>query len=416
MQLRINNLDHAYGATKVLESLNLEVELGESVALLGPSGCGKTTLLRTIAGLDRPLAGEIFLGDRLVTSQNKFIAPEQRKVGMVFQDWALFPHLNVRRNVAFGLARSNRNAEAVAEVLDLVGLAGFEDRMPAELSGGQQQRVALARALAPRPQILLLDEPFSNLDSSLRATVRTEVRQLLLELGITTLLVTHDQDEAFVMGDRVGVLHEGALAQVGTPAELYNHPVDRFVANFVGTASWLSATADGDSALCQLGELPLTQPATGAVEVMMRPEQLAISLASSGSLANSGGSASSAPRAPAPKGTVSVIEYYGHDIMAVVALGDRQVRVRCEPDLALMRGDEVYVSFVGTEVTQFAAPGLAVSALAATADETVVTPSEADVVAEVDAALELDGAAVPQPVAADISPALASLSLPANTD
>ncbi len=343
MQLQINGLSHTYGATSVFENLNLQVASGESMALLGPSGCGKTTLLRSIAGLEQPASGTISLGGRLVTSERKFLPPEKRKVGMVFQDWALFPHISVSRNVAFGLARSERSSNRVAEVLELVGLAGFEDRMPSSLSGGQQQRVALARALAPQPEILLLDEPFSNLDSNLRTAVRTEVRQLLLDLEITTVLVTHDQDEAFVMGDRVGVLHNRALVQVGTPAELYRHPVDRFVANFVGTASWIGAVGIGDSAHSVLGELLLSQPALGPIEVMLRPEQLTITPVS----------LDAGDRGFYPQGTVSVIEYYGHDVMAVVGLGDEQVRVRCEPDLVLKRGDMVNVAFTGTTVTHF---------------------------------------------------------------
>ena len=212
-----------------MQNLTLQVEPGESVALLGPSGCGKTTLLRLIAGLERPLAGTIQLGDRFVSGPpgrgGTWVAPEARRVGMVFQDWALFPHLTVGRNVGYGLERSTRTPGRIAEALDLVGLSGFAERMPSTLSGGQQQRVALARALAPRPGVLLLDEPFSNLDSSLREDVRSEVRRLLIELGITAVFVTHDQDEAFVVGDRVGVLREGRLAQVDTPDGLYRRPV-----------------------------------------------------------------------------------------------------------------------------------------------------------------------------------------------
>ena len=196
-----------------VRELSLRVEPGESVALLGPSGCGKTTLLRLIAGLERPLAGTVQLGERFVAGPpgrgGTWVAPEARRVGMVFQDWALFGHLTVGRNVGYGLERSQRTPRRIAEALDLVGLGGFEDRLPSTLSGGQQQRVALARALAPHPGVLLLDEPFSHLDASLREEVRSEVRRLLIELGITAVFVTHDQDEAFVVGDRVGVLRDG---------------------------------------------------------------------------------------------------------------------------------------------------------------------------------------------------------------
>ena len=437
MQLQINNLSHAYGANSVLTDLDLQVAQGESMVLLGPSGCGKTTLLRVIAGLDRPLSGEIHLGGRRVTSDQKFVPPEQRKVGMVFQDWALFPHLNVQRNVAFGLTRAQRSDGTVSRTLDLVGLTGFENRMPAELSGGQQQRVALARALAPRPQILLLDEPFSNLDSNLRATVRTEVRQLLLDLEITTVLVTHDQDEAFVMGDRVGVLHEGALAQVGTPAELYSHPVDRFVANFVGTASWLNATGAGDKAHCRLGELPLTQSAHGSVDVMLRPEQLAITPVAARPADAKPAQARPAENRPAdtepaqampsdarparlaasahPLGVVSVVEYYGHDIMAVVALGNEQVRVRCEPDLAIRRGDEVRVCFVGSAVTQFEAEMPSLAEVPAAARTEVPAAALAEVPASV-AALPAIAVQAEAPAPVQAVPAMAAASVTNHAD
>ncbi len=409
MQLQINNLSHTYGTTSVFEDLNLQVERGESLALLGPSGCGKTTLLRSIAGLERPTTGTINLGGRLVTSQRKFLPPEKRKVGMVFQDWALFPHICVSNNVSFGLARSERSAGRVAEVLELVGLAGFEDRMPASLSGGQQQRVALARALAPKPQILLLDEPFSNLDSNLRTSVRSEVRQLLLTLEITTVLVTHDQDEAFVMGDRVGVLHDRSLVQVGTPAELYKHPTDRFVANFVGTASWLNATGIGDSALSALGELSLSQPARGPVDVMLRPEQLTITPVTPDT--GIGVRTTKPDRGALSQGTVSVIEYYGHDVMAVVALGNEQVRVRCEPDLALKRGDIVNVTFTGTTVTQFAREQAAQTETAPMSAHIVSLQTEAGIEpAPGDRQLGLAPPAFTHPFEPEISPVLQPVS------
>ena len=333
-----------------MRDLSLRVEPGESVALLGPSGCGKTTLLRLIAGLERPLAGTIQLDDRFVAGPpsrgGTWVAPESRRVGMVFQDWALFPHLTVGRNVGYGLQRSKRTPARVAEALDLVGLSGFAERMPSTLSGGQQQRVALARALAPRPSVLLLDEPFSNLDSSLRTDVRGEVRRLLIELGITAVFVTHDQDEAFVLGDRVGVMCDGRLAQVDTPDGLYRRPVDPFVADFVGTASWLRCGASGGVAHTPLGRLPLSD-ATGengngaashgapeTVNVMLRPEQLRLT---QGAAAE-----------------VELVEFYGHDSMVVASLGGTHLRVRCGPDPEVQRGDAVSVEFIGTEVVAFA--------------------------------------------------------------
>ena len=335
-------------------NLSLHVEPGESVALLGPSGCGKTTLLRLIAGLERPLAGTIQLGDKFVAGPSgrggTWIAPESRRVGMVFQDWALFPHLTVGRNVGYGLERAKRTPRRIAEALDLVGLAGFEDRMPSTLSGGQQQRVALARALAPRPGVLLLDEPFSNLDSSLREEVRSEVRRLLLELGITAVFVTHDQDEAFVVGDRVGVLREGRLAQMDAPDGLYRRPNDPFVADFVGTASWLRCIASGGVAHTALGRLPIS-PATpsgghelsddttsaGPVDVMLRPEQLRL--------------------ATGTTAEVELVEFYGHDSMVVANLDGTHLRVRCGPDPHVSRGDSVAVEFIGTDVVAFTPHG-----------------------------------------------------------
>ena len=341
-----------------MQDLSLHVEPGESVALLGPSGCGKTTLLRLIAGLERPLAGTIQLGERFVSGPpgrvGTWVAPESRRVGMVFQDWALFPHLTVGRNVGYGLERSKRTPDRIAGALDLVGLSGFAERMPSTLSGGQQQRVALARALAPRPGVLLLDEPFSNLDSSLREDVRSEVRRLLIELGITAVFVTHDQDEAFVVGDRVGVLCEGRLAQVDTPDGLYRRPADPFVADFVGTASWMRATASGGIADTALGRLPLSgasaagnngthaeddaaDAATGTVDVLLRPEQLRL--------------------APGTAAEVELVEFYGHDSMVVANLDGTHLRVRCGPDPNVRRGDVVAVEFIGTDVVAFAPRG-----------------------------------------------------------
>ncbi len=332
-----------------MQDLSLRVEPGESVALLGPSGCGKTTLLRLIAGLERPLAGTIQLGERFVSGPpgrgGSWVAPESRRVGMVFQDWALFPHLTVGRNVGYGLERSKRTPGRIAEALDLVGLSGFAERMPSTLSGGQQQRVALARALAPRPGVLLLDEPFSNLDSSLREDVRSEVRRLLIELGITAVFVTHDQDEAFVVGDRVGVLCEGRLAQVDTPDGLYRRPADPFVADFVGTASWVRCSASDGFAHTPLGLLPLSNAAgcdgngasaagtEGAVNVMLRPEQLRLARGSTAE--------------------VELVEFYGHDSMVVANLDGALLRVRCGPDPEVRRGDSVAVEFTGTSVVAF---------------------------------------------------------------
>jgi len=241
--LALEALDKSFGDLHVLDSISLEVAEGEILALLGPSGSGKTTLLRLLAGFDQPDSGSIRVAGEDVTG----LAPARRHFGMVFQHYALFPHLSVGENVAFGLAGGRRDRAAVphrvAEVLSLVDLAGFEDRRISQISGGQQQRVALARALAPEPRVLLLDEPLSNLDPSLREKTRRELREAIERVGITTVFVTHEQEEAFDLGGMVAVLHRGLLDQIGTPEELYETPRTRFVATFIGRNNLLSATA-----------------------------------------------------------------------------------------------------------------------------------------------------------------------------
>src|SRR5687768_2862864 len=234
-----------------VDEVSLGLTEGSIGVLIGPSGCGKTTLLRAVAGLERASAGEVRLSGEVVESPQVHLAPEARRIGMVFQDYALFPHLDVGRNVGFGLGSLPRveRAPRVAEVLALVGLAGIERRMPHELSGGQQQRVALARALAPRPQLLLLDEPFSNLDVELRERLSIEVRAILKSLGATALMVTHDQHEAFAMADYVGVMNDGGVEQWDTPYSLYHRPASRFVADFVGEGVLLPARASADDGI-----------------------------------------------------------------------------------------------------------------------------------------------------------------------
>ncbi len=222
-ELVLAGLRKSYGDVLAVASVDLEVEAGSICALLGPSGCGKTTTLRLIAGLERPDAGKIAIGERTLNGDGAFVAPERRRIGMVFQDYALFPHLDVAGNVGYGLGRKPDRGR-VAEVLELVGLAGDAGRSVHELSGGQQQRVALARALAPTPELVLLDEPFSNLDASLRDRLRSEVRQILADAGVTALFVTHDQAEALSIADTVAVMNEGLIEQVGTPEEAYSRP------------------------------------------------------------------------------------------------------------------------------------------------------------------------------------------------
>ena len=277
-------------AHPAVDRLSLRIDRGETVALLGPSGCGKTTLLRLIAGFEAPDAGSVVVAGRTVSGPSTFVAPEDRRIGFVFQDYALFPHLDVVGNVAFGLGgRSRRERrERAREVLDLVGLTVFARRFPGQLSGGQQQRVALARALAPEPDLILLDEPFSNLDAALRAGTREEVRQILERSGATTLLVTHDQEEAMTFADRLAVMRAGRLEQAGAPEETYLTPRTAFVAGFLGRTNLLRGEADGEHVRTTLGAIPLARPAQGAVLVSLRPEDLWLDAVRDGEAPGSG--------------------------------------------------------------------------------------------------------------------------------
>ncbi len=280
--LKVAQLAVHYPGKAVVHDLNFALAEGEIGCLLGPSGCGKTTALRTIAGFERPAGGMVQIGGDEVAGPSKFIQPEKRKVGMVFQDFALFPHLSVAANVAFGLRGLSRSEQKqrVAELLDLVGLADRAACYPHQLSGGQQQRIALARALAPRPRLLLLDEPFSSLDSDLRAQLAAEVRAILTREGITALLVTHDQHEAFAMADRIGVMHQGRLDQWADGYTLYHRPATRFVADFIGEGVLLPGEADGNGmAATELGRVHLAPGIAtqrGPVEVLLRPDDLTL--------------------------------------------------------------------------------------------------------------------------------------------
>jgi ABC-type Fe3+/spermidine/putrescine transport system ATPase subunit len=287
--LRLQALHKRFDETVAVADLSLEVEEGEFLSLLGPSGCGKTTTLRMIAGFELPTGGRILVRDREITR----LPPQRRGVGMVFQNYALFPHLDVLENVAFGLraqgVASSDVPERVARALERVDLAGYERRSVQALSGGQQQRVALARALAPEPPLLLLDEPLSNLDAALRERTRVELRALLKRVGITAIFVTHDQEEAFALSDRIAVMSRGLLKQVGTPEELYRRPADAFVAAFVGRANFLPArvvSVNGSEAVCEVAgaarwraRLGADRP-EGAARVMVRPESLRLATAS----------------------------------------------------------------------------------------------------------------------------------------
>ena len=337
-----------FGEAEVLRGVDLAVAPGSVVALLGPSGCGKTTLLRTIAGLERLDGGEVRIGDTLVSGRGSHVPPERRRVGMVFQDWALFPHLTVGQNVGYGLPRAQRRGPRVEAALAMVGLAGLGDRTPGTLSGGQQQRVALARALAPEPGVLLLDEPFSNLDSALRVQVRTEVHQLLADLGVTTVFVTHDQEEAFVLGDQVAVMHEGAIVQQAAPAVLYARPATPWVATFVGDANVVDATAAGAVASTAAGDVPLDEPRDGPVRVVLRPEDLV--LAPCGDDGDGPGAGSAGGVAA----KVELTEYHGHDTVYLVRPDDGgTLRVRAGAAPRFHRGDAVCLRYVGAPAVAY---------------------------------------------------------------
>ena len=245
--LNISNLELRYPGSFRLSVTDFELQAREVMALVGESGCGKTSLLRTIAGFERNNQGSISLQGKEVAGQRVWLAPEKRKVGMVFQDYALFPHMRVDANVAYGLQKQSKPEQQaqVAEALELVGLAGYERRYPHELSGGQQQRVALARALAPRPALLLLDEPFSNLDSNLKEQVRQEIKSILHKAGIAALLVTHDPQDAIEMADRIAVMHQGSIEQIDSPVRLYEQPRSARVARFFGKVSLIAGEQEG---------------------------------------------------------------------------------------------------------------------------------------------------------------------------
>ncbi|MDQ3978462.1 MAG: ABC transporter ATP-binding protein [Actinomycetota bacterium] len=337
-------LRRTYGAVVALDGINLDVRTGELLAVLGPSGCGKTTLLRLIAGFEAPDAGTVTVGGRLVSGPGTFVPPERRRVGIVVQDHALFPHLTVAGNVAYGLPgrrKDPRRQARVAEVLELVGLQDLGRRYPAELSGGQQQRVAIARALAPRPNVVLLDEPFANLDAVLRARMRTEVANILRAAGATVVLVTHDQEEALSLADRVAVLDRGRVRQVGTPNDVYRKPADPFVARFVGDAGLIAAHSDGHALETPLGRLlPAGDPPPpGPALAVVRPEAVRLT-------ADAGG-----------EGRVLAATYFGHDQLVDVSITagalELVLRARAGSERLFASGDRVRVEVV-EQVVAFA--------------------------------------------------------------
>lgn len=343
-----NRLSKAFGGVEVLRDLELQVPDGSVVTVLGESGSGKTTLLRLVAGFERPDAGSILVDGRVVDGPGAFVPPEKRRIGYVAQEGNLFPHLTVAKNIAFGLSRRARSRDRIDGLLELVDLAGFGRRYPHELSGGQQQRVALARALAPRPSVVLLDEPFSSLDAGLRASLRVDVMRILRDRRATAVLVTHDQSEALSVADLVGVMDSGRIRQFATPEALYSTPADAEVARFLGEANLVAGTASEGMVRTLFGDLPLAEASRGAqgpVRVLVRPERIVLRKADAA--AGSSGAAT---------GVVVHREYYGHDSMVLLDVrprtgGDSQsVRVRCTGKPPLDIGDVAQVTAVGDVV------------------------------------------------------------------
>jgi len=281
--LALDGVSKTYGPETAVDELSLSVRDGELLTLLGPSGCGKTTTLRMIAGLERPTTGTVSIRNEVVANETTFRKPEERNVGIVFQNYALFPHLNVEENIAFGLAEADKRTtdQRVSELLELVSLERHRQKMPNQLSGGQQQRVALARSLAPEPEVLLLDEPFSNLDVRLRVEMREEVRKILKRAGVTAISVTHDQEEALSISDRVAIMNDGTVEQIGDPAEVFENPESRFVASFLGQASFLSGRVTDDTIETGIGTFetnrlngPVEAYNGATVDVLVRPDDL----------------------------------------------------------------------------------------------------------------------------------------------
>jgi iron(III) transport system ATP-binding protein len=346
-ELAVRGVHKSFGELHVLKDVDLTIPAGSFTAILGSSGSGKTTLLRIVAGFERLDAGQVLLDSEVVDDgRHVFVPSEHRRIGYVPQEGALFPHLSVGRNVAFGLRRGPNRRARVLELLDMVGLSGLHRRYPHQLSGGQQQRVALARALATDPEIVLLDEPFSSLDASLRASVRGEVHDVLRRAGTTSILVTHDQDEALSMADQVAVLRHGVIAQLDTPSGIYQHPLDPALAHFLGESNVLHANIGphGSAAMVAdtpLGSLPVegwsAPDGAGLAHVLIRPEQLVIGDVDPARLA----------------GTVESYEYYGHDAVARVRPETEQLPdlvVRVTGGTPLVAGARVGLSVQGSVV------------------------------------------------------------------
>ncbi|MEX1207327.1 MAG: ABC transporter ATP-binding protein [Acidimicrobiia bacterium] len=333
------HLSKSYSGVVALDDFSLTASTGQVLGLVGPSGSGKTTALRLIAGFERPDRGSVEVAGEIVVDQDTFVPPERRSVGMVFQDFALFPHMTVGGNIGYGIPKGDGRHRRVTEVLDMVGLSGMEKRMPHELSGGEQQRVALARALAPSPAVVMLDEPFSNLDAPQRERVRREVRGILVEARATAIFVTHDQEEALAVSDILAVMRDGQVLQSATPHDLYRKPVDRWVARFLGEGEFLDGTVSAGVVDTALGRFPVDTSLSGSVEVLIRPEHVRLT-------EDEGGAALVVER-----------EFYGHDQLVTLHLdGGRRLLARAGPDVIFNPGD--HARYEITEVVVFEAASL----------------------------------------------------------
>ena len=316
----IKNVTKVYDDEMVIDTFNAEIKDGEFITLLGPSGCGKTTLLRMIAGFRKPSTGSIAIDGKIVSDDTTFVPPEKRGIGMVFQTYAVWPHMNVFDNVAYPLKiqklKKDEIKKRVGAILEIVHLSQYEKRMPSQLSGGQQQRVALGRALVAEPKLLLLDEPLSNLDAKLRESMRFEIKDIQKKLGITVVYVTHDQVEAMTMSDRVFLINNGVVQQVGSPLEIYRNPVNQFVANFVGKANFLKGTADGGriSITGTNQSVPYSGKLSGKIVLTLRPENVKI-VPSGGELT----------------GTIQNMYYLGNENDCRVDLGGVSLRIIADP-------------------------------------------------------------------------------------
>jgi iron(III) transport system ATP-binding protein len=339
--VELTNVSRFFGEVKAVCDLSFSIQDGEFFSLLGPSGCGKTTTLRLIAGLERPNSGVVAIGQEVMADKKVWVAPEKRGIGIVFQDYALFPHMTVSQNIAFGLKGFSREAirKRVMHILGVVGLTGLGDRYPHELSGGQCQRVALARSLAPSPKVILLDEPFSNLDADLREELRTETKRILRENGTTAILVTHDQEEAFSLSDRVGVLNHGRLEQIGSPAEIYHWPSSRFVADFVGKADFIAGVVNDGVILSKICKFPMSYDkkiVEREVDLMIRPDDVDFVLD--------------------PDGNATIIEalFLGGSIMYKLQLADGMIIHSLKPSTQVIpTGTRVHISVDTAHVVVF---------------------------------------------------------------